>query len=50
MQAFNTLAPVFFMLILGYMARQKEWVGTEAKNGTNTIIFTILFPFSFFIS
>ncbi|MCK1210665.1 AEC family transporter [Streptococcus uberis] len=48
MQAFNTLAPVFFMLILGYMARQKEWVGTEAKNGTNTIIFTILFPILIF--
>ncbi|WP_247238091.1 transporter [Streptococcus uberis] len=48
MQAFNTLAPVFFMLVLGYMARQKEWVGTEAKNGTNTIIFTILFPILIF--
>ncbi|MCK1212170.1 transporter [Streptococcus uberis] len=30
------------------MARQKEWVGTEAKNGTNTIIFTILFPILIF--
>lgn len=48
MQAFNTLAPVFFMLVLGYMARQKEWIGTEAKNGTNTIIFTILFPILIF--
>lgn len=48
MNAFNTLAPVFFMLILGYLARHFEWIKPQNKNGANAIIFTVLFPILIF--
>ncbi|PIA85181.1 AEC family transporter [Streptococcus parauberis] len=48
MQAFNTLAPVFFMLTLGYLARHKQWLTADQKAGANALIFTILFPILIF--
>lgn len=44
MAALTTLCPVFFMLILGYIARVKGWIKEEEKQGANKIVFTILFP------
>ncbi|EGJ28064.1 AEC family transporter [Streptococcus porcinus] len=48
MTAFNTLAPVFFMLILGYLARHFKWITSQDKDGANTIMFTVLFPILIF--
>ncbi|KHD46619.1 AEC family transporter [Streptococcus hongkongensis] len=48
MQAFNTLAPVFFMLCLGYLARRQQWLTVDQKAGANAFIFTILFPILIF--
>lgn len=44
MDALTTLAPVFVMLILGYIARVKQWITKKQKEGANAIIFNILFP------
>lgn len=48
MAALTTLFPVFFMLILGYTARKKQWITFEQKAGANAIIFKILFPILIF--
>lgn len=44
MAALTTLFPVFFMMILGFLARKKGWITPAQKAGANTIIFKILFP------
>ncbi len=44
MKALETLAPVFFMLLLGFIARVKHWITPEQKEGANKIVFSILFP------
>ena len=44
MSALNTLFPVFFMMILGFTARKKQWVSAEQKDGVNHVVFNVLFP------
>lgn len=48
MVALTTLAPVFFMLALGFVSRIKGWITPEQKAGANTIIFNVLFPIMIF--
>ncbi|WP_294580909.1 AEC family transporter [uncultured Thomasclavelia sp.] len=48
MNALATLFPVFFMVALGLIARIRGWITSEQKDGTNHIIFNILFPFLIF--
>ncbi|MCT1796416.1 AEC family transporter [Helcococcus kunzii] len=48
MDALNTLMPVFFMLILGYISKRKGWISEEQKNGANALVFNILFPIMIF--
>ena len=44
MAAITTLAPVFFMLVLGMLAHKFNWVSKEHKEGANAVVFNILFP------
>ena len=48
MNALATLFPVFFMVALGLIARIRGWITSKQKDGTNHIIFNILFPFLIF--
>jgi predicted permease len=48
MQALTTLFPVFFMLALGFICRQKGWITPAQKDGANAIVFNILFPILIF--
>lgn len=48
MAAVTTLLPVFFMLALGLVAHRMGWVTPEQKAGTNTVVFTLLFPIMIF--
>ena len=48
MNALTTLFPVFFMVALGLIARIRGWITSKQKDGTNHIIFNILFPFLIF--
>lgn len=48
LSAITTLAPVLFMLILGYAAKSFHWISEEQKNGANTIVFNLLFPIMIF--
>lgn len=48
MAALTTLFPVFFMLALGFVAHHKQWVTPEQKSGTNSVVFTLLFPVMIF--
>ncbi|WP_041138004.1 AEC family transporter [Beduini massiliensis] len=48
MTALSTLLPVFFMIGLGLLARIKEWITPEQKDGANNIVFNILFPIMIF--
>lgn len=44
MKAITILFPVFFMLLLGFIARRKNWITPEQKAGANAVIFNLLFP------
>ena len=44
MAALTTLFPVFFMIGLGAIARIKNWITPEQKDGANNIVFNVLFP------
>lgn len=48
MAALNTLCPVFFMLVLGYVSRIRGWITPEQKTGANAVIFKVLFPILIF--
>ena len=48
MNALSTLFPVFFMIILGMIARIKGFISPEQKEGTNHIVFNVLFPILIF--
>lgn len=48
MNALSTLFPVFFMIILGMIARIKGFISPEQKEGVNHIVFNILFPILIF--
>lgn len=48
MAALTTLFPVFFMIGLGAIARIKNWITPEQKDGANKIVFNILFPIMIF--
>ncbi len=48
MKAAVTLAPVFFMVLIGQLCRLKKWITPEQKDGVNTVIFNILFPMMIF--
>jgi predicted permease len=48
MAALNTLCPVFFMLLLGYVSRIRGWITPEQKAGANAVIFKVLFPILIF--
>lgn len=48
MAALTTLFPVFFMVVLGLLARIKGFVTPEQKNGANNIVFNVLFPILIF--
>ena len=44
MSALSTLFPVFFMIILGMIARIKNFISPKQKEGANHIVFNVLFP------
>ena len=44
MKVVETLFPVFFMMFLGILARSKNWISWEQKEGAKDIVFRILFP------
>ena len=44
MKAIETLFPVFFMLILGCLARRRQWITFAQNEGAKKLVFTILFP------
>lgn len=48
MVALTTLFPVFFMLILGFIAKRRQWLMTEQKEDANALIFSVLFPIMIF--
>lgn len=48
MDALITVAPVFFMLIVGFAARKLNWVTPEQEAGLKSVIFTVLFPIMVF--
>ena len=48
MAALTTLLPVFFMLALGWAARQFGWVTPDQKAGANAVLFDLLFPILIF--
>ena len=48
MNALSTLFPVFFMIILGMIARIKDFISPEQKEGANHIVFNVLFPILIF--
>ena len=48
MKAIETIFPVFFMIFLGLLSRNKEWITPEQKEGANKIVFNILFPVMIF--
>ncbi len=48
MAALTTLFPVFFMIGLGAIARIKNWITPEQKDGANNIVFNVLFPIMIF--
>lgn len=48
MAALTTLFPVFFMIGLGSVARIKNWISPEQKDGANNIVFNVLFPIMIF--
>lgn len=48
MNAAVTLVPVFFMVVLGQISRQKHWISMEQKEGANKIVFELLFPMMIF--
>ena len=48
MNALSTLFPVFFMILLGMIARIKGFISPEQKEGANHIVFNVLFPILIF--
>ncbi|MCI5722640.1 MAG: AEC family transporter [Erysipelotrichaceae bacterium] len=48
MKAIETLFPVFFMMLLGYLARKRNWLSREQNEGAKKLIFTVLFPMMIF--
>lgn len=44
----TTLAPVLFMIGLGYFTKAKKIISPAQKDGANKIVFTILFPLMIF--
>lgn len=48
MSALLTLFPVFFMIILGMIARIKNFISPKQKEGANHIVFNVLFPILIF--
>ena len=48
MSALSTLFPVFFMIILGMIARIKNFISPKQKEGANHIVFNVLFPILIF--
>ena len=48
MKAIETIFPVFFMIFLGLLSRNKGWITPEQKEGANKIVFNILFPVMIF--
>lgn len=48
MKTLVTVAPVFFMLIVGFMAKRLRWIAPEQEAGLKSVIFTVLFPIMVF--
>ena len=48
MSALSTLFPVFFMIVLGMIARIKNFISPKQKEGANHIVFNVLFPILIF--
>ncbi len=48
MTALNTLFPIFFMIILGFISKVKGWITPEQSAGANSVIFGVLFPIMIF--
>lgn len=44
MAALTTLAPVLFMIGLGFVSRVKNILSPDQKEGANKLVFTLLFP------
>lgn len=48
MQTLVTVAPAFFMLIVGFAARHRGWISPDQEAGLKSVIFTVLFPIMVF--
>ena len=48
MNILSTLFPVFFMIVLGFISRIKNWISPKQKEGANQIVFNVLFPIMIF--
>lgn len=48
MNALNTLLPVFFMMGLGLISNQKQWITSQAKDAIKGMVFHLLFPILIF--
>lgn len=48
MSVISTIFPVFFMLALGFAAREKRWISQTNRDGLNALIFNVLFPIMIF--
>lgn len=43
-----TIIPVLFMIGLGVVSKEKQWINWQQKEGANSFVFTILFPIMIF--
>ncbi len=48
MTALVTVAPVFFMLALGFASKQLGWITTDQTAGLKAVVFNVLFPIMVF--
>ncbi len=48
MNTLNTLIPVFFMIVLGALAKRRNWISSKDNTSFKKIIFDILFPIMVF--
>lgn len=48
MTSLVSLVPVFFMLVLGFLARHFSWISANQKEGALKTVFTIFFPLMVF--
>ncbi|WP_294561208.1 AEC family transporter [uncultured Traorella sp.] len=44
MKVLETIIPVFFMLLLGFLSRRYHWISPDQKEGVKKVLFSIVLP------